>query len=61
MTEEILTAPELRDRLKVSLAAIRKWTRSGMPCKKLGVRLVRFEMTSVLAWLESRKNEKHAA
>jgi phage terminase Nu1 subunit (DNA packaging protein) len=54
MPEEILTARELKDKLKVSLAVVRKWTRSGMPCRKLGGRLVRFELSSVLTWLETR-------
>jgi phage terminase Nu1 subunit (DNA packaging protein) len=54
MLEEMFTALELKDKLKVSLPAIRKWTQKGMPCKKLGGRLVRFEMSSVLAWLEKK-------
>jgi hypothetical protein len=54
MLEEMFTALELKDKLKVSLPAIRKWTQKGMPCKKLGGRLVRFEMSSVLACLWER-------
>ena len=57
MSEEILTARELKDKLKVSLPAIRKWTRSGMPCRRLGGRLVRFELPAVIAWLENGGSE----
>ena len=57
MSEEILTARELKDKLKVSLPAIRKWTLQGMPCKRLGGRLVRFELAAVVAWLEKRGGE----
>lgn len=56
MSEEILTARELKDKLKVSLPAIRKWTRSGMPCRRLGGRLVRFDLLAVVAWLEKKGN-----
>ena len=54
MPEEMFTALELKDKLKVSLPAIRKWTRNGMPCRRLGGRLVRFELASVVAWLEKK-------
>lgn len=54
MSEELLTARELKEKLKVSLAAVRAWTRQGLPCRKLGTRTVRFEIAAVLAWLERR-------
>jgi phage terminase Nu1 subunit (DNA packaging protein) len=60
MSEEILTARELKDKLKVSLPAIRKWTRSGMPCRKLGGRLVRFELSAVVSWLEKKGDRAKA-
>jgi excisionase family DNA binding protein len=53
--EEILTADEIAKKLKVSKAAVRRWTREGVPCRRLGSRLVRFEVTAVVEWLEQRK------
>ncbi len=55
---EILTARELAKKLKVSLAAVRTWTRQGLPCHRLGGRLVRFHVQSALAWLEHRQRER---
>ena len=55
MSDEKLTADELAKRLKVSKAAVRSWTRQGMPCTRLGKRLVRFELQSATAWLEARR------
>jgi excisionase family DNA binding protein len=58
MQYEMLTAEELAQKLKVSLPAVRRWTMDGMPCRRLGGRLVRFEFEKTLAWLE-RKNEEN--
>ena len=63
---EILTAGELARKLKVSKAAVRRWTLDGIPCRRLGGRLVRFDLNTALAWLEQRQGErtgsdKHAA
>ncbi|MGE0821734.1 MAG: excisionase family DNA-binding protein [Candidatus Binatia bacterium] len=52
--QNLLTAVELKDTLKVSLPAIRKWTREGMPCLRFG-RLVRFDLEAVLAWMKERQ------
>lgn len=52
---EIMTAQELAKKLKVSLPAVRRWTLDGMPCRRLGGRLVRFELDKALNWLEQRK------
>lgn len=51
---EFLTAEELAKTLKCSKAAVRKWTLAGMPVKKLGGRLVRFDLAAALQWLEQR-------
>lgn len=53
--KEILTAEELAQKLKVSKAAVRRWTLCGIPCLRLGGRLVRFEFDKALAWLEQRQ------
>jgi phage terminase Nu1 subunit (DNA packaging protein) len=55
MQEEILTADEFAKKAKVSKAAVRRWTCEGMPCLRLGGRLVRFEFGKALAWLEQRQ------
>ncbi len=52
--DEKLTARELAQKLKVSLAAIRKWTRQGMPCERLGKRLVRFDRRAE-EWLRNAR------
>lgn len=49
----MLTARELVKELKVSVAAIRKWTRDPtFPCYRIG-RLVRYEPDSVKTWLNT--------
>ena len=55
---EILTADELAKKLKVSKAAVRRWTLDGLPCHRLGGRLVRFEFNAALTWLEQRQQER---
>lgn len=57
MQVEILTAQELAKKLKVSLPAVRRWTLDGMPCMRLGGRLVRFELEKALAWLQRKQQE----
>jgi excisionase family DNA binding protein len=56
---ELLTADELAKKLKVSKAAVRRWTLDGIPCRRLGNKLVRFELSSSLAWLEQRQAAQH--
>jgi excisionase family DNA binding protein len=56
---EILTAEELARKLKVSKAAVRRWTLDGIPCRRLGGRLVRFELSTALAWLEQKQAAKN--
>jgi excisionase family DNA binding protein len=53
--DEKLTASELAKKLKVSVAAVRKWTRQGLPCDRLGKRLVRFDQEKVLRWLNDAR------
>ena len=54
-TQEVplLTAQELASQLRCSLAAVRMWTRQGMPCHKYG-RLARYERRAIEAWFEKR-------
>ena len=52
MTERLLTAVEVADRLGVPTSWVRESARSGaIPCVRLG-RYVRFELDQVEAWLE---------
>ena len=55
--QELLTAGELAKALKVSQAAVRFWTRQGIPQRRLAGRLVRFELDKALAWLEQRQQK----
>ena len=57
MHQEFLTAEELARKLKVSQSAVRRWTLDGIPCHRLGGRLVRFELETALMWLEQRSNQ----
>ena len=55
MSERLLTAPELAERLAVPKSWILESARSGaMPCVRLG-RYVRFDLADVEAWLASCK------
>lgn len=55
VTERLLTAPELADRLAVPKTWILESARSGaMPCVRLG-RYVRFDLADVEKWLEECK------
>jgi excisionase family DNA binding protein len=49
--ENLLTVPELAKRLKVSESTVHRWRAQGMPRRKLGVRLVRYDLSLVLEWL----------
>jgi len=53
---KLLTERELAEALRCSVAAIRAWRSEGLPARKLG-RLVRFELSTVLAWFERRQQE----
>jgi excisionase family DNA binding protein len=50
----MLTADELAQALKCSKAAVRAWTRQGMPSEPCG-RLRRFLLDDVRAWLRKRE------
>ena len=55
MTDRLLDASEVAERLNVPVSLVRESTRSGaMPCVRLG-RYVRFELAEVQAWLEGCK------
>lgn len=50
------TASDLAQFLNVSLAAIRKWTRTtDLPRVQVSRRAIRFERAEVLAWLKARQ------
>lgn len=55
MTDRLLSAVELAEKLNVPESWVRESARSGaMPCIRLG-RYVRFDLADVEAWLESCK------
>jgi phage terminase Nu1 subunit (DNA packaging protein) len=53
-TTELLTAQELANAFKCSLAAVRKWTAEGLPCEHIG-RLRRYALRSSLEWCQQRE------
>ena len=55
MTERLLTAGEVAERLTVPESWVRAETRAGrMPCLELG-RYRRYEWDAVVAWLETQR------
>lgn len=54
---EFITADELARELKISVAAVRAWTRQGAPCTPVG-RLRRYKMEPVLQWLREREDRR---
>jgi excisionase family DNA binding protein len=53
--EELLTAKELAQILKLKLSTIYAWTHTGMiPHIKISRNCIRFRLSDVLAWLEER-------
>ena len=57
----LLTAKELAEQLKVTQAAVRKWSTQGMPAIRLGSRLVRFQMPVVMDWLQHKAQQPKGA
>jgi excisionase family DNA binding protein len=57
MQQEFMTADELARQLKISVAAVRAWTRQGAPFLPLG-RLRRYNLEQVLQWLREREERK---
>jgi phage terminase Nu1 subunit (DNA packaging protein) len=55
---QIVTADELRQVLKVSLATIRAWQRQGLPYVPCG-RLRRYVVADVLHWLQEREQQRN--
>lgn len=55
MTDRLLTAREVADRLGVSTGALLRWTRAGLvPAVKLPSGAVRYERAQIDAWLLER-------
>ena len=56
MTERLLTAAELAERLALSTSTVLDWFEAGrLPGFKLG-RVVRFREPEIVAWLEARRS-----
>lgn len=54
MPEDLLTAGELAERLKVKPATIRQWSRSGrIPARKLSHKIIRYCLSDVVSALEA--------
>lgn len=59
---DLLNSKQLRKRLNVSYQTIINWRKDGMPCIKIGYNMIRFNLSEVMQWLETRnkglKNEQ---
>ena len=55
----LLTAKELAEALRVSVPAVRAWTRQGIPYVPCG-RLRRFVLAEVLTWLREREMQRRS-
>jgi phage terminase Nu1 subunit (DNA packaging protein) len=55
-----MTATDLAHTLNCSLAAVRDWTRKGLPYLPAG-RLRRYDLGEVIQWLRERDRAKHPA
>jgi excisionase family DNA binding protein len=59
--DDLLTGPELADRLGVRPATVLAWYRSGrIPGRRLGHKVLRFSLAAVVAALESAAREEAA-
>jgi excisionase family DNA binding protein len=56
--DELMTARELADRLRCSVAAIRRWTRQGMPGVRMGRRPRRYRAAECERFLAERGKER---
>jgi excisionase family DNA binding protein len=52
-TKSLLSKIELAERLGVSTQTIDRWRKVGLPFKRAGVKLIRFDFEEVTAWLEN--------
>ena len=59
MSEDLLTAEELAERLKVKPATIRQWSRSGrIPSRRLSHKIIRYCLADVVAALEATSERR---
>lgn len=56
----LMTEDQMREFLCVKPLALYRLRRQGMPCIRLGYKLIRYDLDAVLEWLQSEKEEvKH--
>lgn len=51
----LLTQKQLSEELQVSEVSLWKYRQQGMPYKALGARLLRYDLSDVLEWLQSQE------
>jgi len=61
ITVRLLTEAQLMEEIGVSRATLRVWRQKGMPYVPLGARLVRYDLSKVMEWLEQRKTASRAS
>ena len=54
MSERYIDARELAEAMGVSLSTITRWTRAGAPSETWGIRVRRYRLSEVEAWLRER-------
>lgn len=61
MSDDLLTADELAERLKVQPRTIREWTREGkIPARRLSHKVIRYRLSDVVAALEGPQDGRAA-
>lgn len=50
----LLSKQQLSEHLQVSVTTIDRWRKQGLPCTRVGVKLIRFDLSEVNEWLEKR-------
>lgn len=57
MTENILTKKEFAREMKVHLNTVSHWISKGMPCIRLGTRMIRIERDKAKEWIEEQSKQ----
>ena len=58
---QLLSKQQLAEHLQVSEVTIDRWRKQGLPWKRAGVKLVRFDLNEVNVWLKEKGRVKSQA
>jgi hypothetical protein len=56
--EAKIAGTKIARNLDVDPATVRRWVREGCPCYKIGPGLVRYRLSEVIAWRQTRPGRK---